>query len=294
MPLHLTHIPSGTALPTINPAWAEGYPYIVNGVLYLLQDGAFAPALAGGDGSGGGLPGLPGADGREVELRQSVSAIQWRHVGDDTWTDLVPLSAITGAKGDKGDAGGAGAAGADGRQVELRKTDTHVQWRYVGDTTWLDLIALTDVTGPAGPAGPPGPPGGDSTGGGGGTYTRTTTTRTTGPLQPNTREAGTIAMTAGYRIYRLVTNRPARVRLYVTAAQRDADLTRAPGVVPIGNHGLLADLVTTASQLTLDTAPLIDGWDGKATPDGLIPITIDNLDSVTGSVIATLTYLRTE
>lgn len=46
-----------------------------------------------------------------------------------------------------------GEKGDPGRNVELQRSATHVQWRLVGDTTWNDLIALADITGPAGSAG---------------------------------------------------------------------------------------------------------------------------------------------
>jgi hypothetical protein len=35
--------------------------------------------------------------------------------------------------------------GDDGRAVELRATATHLQWRYVGDANWTNLIALSDL-----------------------------------------------------------------------------------------------------------------------------------------------------
>ena len=38
-------------------------------------------------------------------------------------------------------------AGDDGREVELQTSATHVQWRYDGDATWLDLIPLSIITG---------------------------------------------------------------------------------------------------------------------------------------------------
>ena len=44
-----------------------------------------------------------------------------------------------------GDSGGQG--GEDGREVELRTNDTHIQWRYKGETEWKDLVALSDITG---------------------------------------------------------------------------------------------------------------------------------------------------
>lgn len=70
------------------------------------------------------------------------------------------LTALDGAidgialtPGPAGPAGATGAAGANGREVQLQTSATHVQWRYVGDTTWINLIALTAITGPQGPAG---------------------------------------------------------------------------------------------------------------------------------------------
>ena len=42
------------------------------------------------------------------------------------------------------------SAAVDGREVEMQKSATHVQWRYVGDATWIDLIPLADITGPSG------------------------------------------------------------------------------------------------------------------------------------------------
>lgn len=37
----------------------------------------------------------------------------------------------------------------DGREIELQKSLTHIQWRYVGES-WFDLVALSDITGPQG------------------------------------------------------------------------------------------------------------------------------------------------
>lgn len=38
-------------------------------------------------------------------------------------------------------------AGHDGREVEFGLSATHVQWRYVGDVAWMDLIALSSLAG---------------------------------------------------------------------------------------------------------------------------------------------------
>ena len=53
-------------------------------------------------------------------------------------------------KGLDGSDGTDGGDGADGSEVELQKGTTHIQWRYVGGTTWTDLVALDDLKGAAG------------------------------------------------------------------------------------------------------------------------------------------------
>lgn len=55
--------------------------------------------------------------------------------------------------------GGGTGTGTPGKQVELRNSGTAIQWRYTGDTTWTDLVRITDITGPAGEPGPQGEPG---------------------------------------------------------------------------------------------------------------------------------------
>jgi len=69
--------------------------------------------------------------------------------GED-WENVGTIQGPQGEKGDPGDPGAAGADGADGREVELQTSATHVQWRYVGETEWTDLVALSVITGPAG------------------------------------------------------------------------------------------------------------------------------------------------
>lgn len=52
-------------------------------------------------------------------------------------------------------AGGSGG-GADAREIELQKSETAIQWRYVGDEEWKDLVNLADLKGDPGPHGPQG------------------------------------------------------------------------------------------------------------------------------------------
>lgn len=73
-----------------------------------------------------------------------------------------------GPKGDKGEKGDKGDKGKDGREIELRKTSTHIEWHYRGEKEWKKLIKLSDlvstqvVFGGGGGGNPPGPPGSGS------------------------------------------------------------------------------------------------------------------------------------
>lgn len=43
--------------------------------------------------------------------------------------------------------------GTNGKEIELQKSTTHIQWRYVGDTEWTNLVALADLKGSKGDKG---------------------------------------------------------------------------------------------------------------------------------------------
>lgn len=59
-----------------------------------------------------------------------------------------------GLQGPPGPAGG--PQGPAGRDPEFQNNGTHIQWRYVGDTVWIDLVALTEIKGDQGDQGLPG------------------------------------------------------------------------------------------------------------------------------------------
>ena len=133
-----------------------------------------------------GIPGdqgIPGNDGREVEIQKGNGYIQWRYVGDSAWINIVSLSEITGPKGQDGlngkdgqrglqgipgqngingvdgvdgqdgTNGIDGTDGEDGREIELQKGATYIQWRYVGDPSWINLVSLAELKGAKGDQG---------------------------------------------------------------------------------------------------------------------------------------------
>lgn len=180
----------------------------------------------------------PGADGREIEIQNNGTNVQWRYRGFKQWSDLISLSDLRGKDGPKGAPGTPGAQGnpgnpgkdgadgkngligptgstgpagprglqgekgvngidgkdgkpgTNGREIELQKSDTHIQWRYVGDKVWRDLIALDDLRGPKGDRGlqgvrgEPGKRGIQGWGGPAGTKGETGDTGPQGPAGP--------------------------------------------------------------------------------------------------------------
>lgn len=53
----------------------------------------------------------------------------------------------------KAGGGGSGTPGKDGREIEIQNNGAAIQWRYVGDSDWTDLVQLSEITGPKGDPG---------------------------------------------------------------------------------------------------------------------------------------------
>lgn len=107
-----------------------------------------------------GLPGLAGLPGK--------SAYQtWLDLGNiGSEADfLVTLRGVPGLPGNDGDDGEDGDDGQDGREIELRSNGTHVQWRYLGDADWTDIVEIASLRGPKGEDGTDGSDGNDGTNG---------------------------------------------------------------------------------------------------------------------------------
>lgn len=73
----------------------------------------------------------------QMKLRVQDGYIQWSE--DNTnWYNLITVEDVLDSIGDdiKGEQGVAG------KQVEFNSSSTHIQWRYVGDAAWKNLIAF--------------------------------------------------------------------------------------------------------------------------------------------------------
>jgi hypothetical protein len=123
---------------------------------------------------------------------------------------------------------------------------------------------------------------------------RTTAQKVSSSLAPGATQMSSVQLAATAVIFRVVADRPCRVRLYTTAAKQAADEARAAGVDPTGDHGCTLEVNLGAALLTLDLSPIVTVVDLEGTADGAIPITITNDDTVTGAVTVTFTYLALE
>lgn len=122
-------------------------------------------------------------------------------------------------------------------------------------------------------------------------WTRQTTTRTTAPLVVGAHETGLLPLAPSYRLLRVATDKPARVRFYTTPAKRDADLDRAIGAKPTGDHGRIGEFITTSELPGMDCSPLVDGQVAAGTSS--VPFSIVNTGTA-GTITLTLTWIRTE
>ena len=96
----------------------------------------------------------------DINVRVEGDYIQWQVDGSDSWTNLLSIDEVKDLLGEsyKGDQG---TPGINGKEVEFRKTETHLQWRYVDnsqteDENWSNLIVLSELKGTPGQDGAPG------------------------------------------------------------------------------------------------------------------------------------------
>lgn len=121
---------------------------------------------------------------------------------------------------------------------------------------------------------------------------RVTRTYTTGLLADGAQEQGAFSLAKVAGLLKVSTSAPARVRLYLTDSQRGADASRPVSQDPAGDHGLVLEVVTTPSLLTINLAP-IPTW---ASPDDLATayLTVDNLSGGALAVSVAFTLLPLE
>lgn len=126
-------------------------------------------------------------------------------------------------------------------------------------------------------------------------WPRQETTKTTPSMSPGSEVYTSVDLAVGFRLHRLTTDIPARVRLYATGGAMVADALRPVGTDPVGNHGLICEFVTTETVSTLIASPMVDGASMGSPPSETYALAVQNLsDSVTGTVSVTFAWVQTE
>lgn len=126
----------------------------------------------------------------------------------------------------------------------------------------------------------------------GGAYNRQELVFTTPILDGGQIHIDDLPLHPSVRVFKVSTNHPARVRIYATEAQRDADLLRSIGVEPAGNHGRLFELVTSLAILSYNLTPVVDLSSVDET--GIFWISVTNLEDADQAIQITFNYVRTE
>lgn len=127
----------------------------------------------------------------------------------------------------------------------------------------------------------------------GGGFARHDQDEVTGLLQPGTLEARVVSLYPSVRLYKIATNRPARVRMYPTEEMRATDAPRPIGTAPRGNHGRLLEVVTTSDIPELILSPAVDVTSVDVFNSDFY-VSVTNLDLVAGPVVVTYSFFRTE
>ena len=128
---------------------------------------------------------------------------------------------------------------------------------------------------------------------GGGLPTRSTATGTTSSLADAAEADLDITGFKAYALLAITTDRAARVRLYVSAATRTADASRAEGVDPTSDAGLIAEVITTGAD-TVIISPGAYGFNLESTPTTTIPCRVTNKSGGASTVQVDLNILQLE
>ena len=125
---------------------------------------------------------------------------------------------------------------------------------------------------------------------------RSTFTATTASLA--NAAAGNISVVA-HKSYALLKIKPsiaAWVTLYVDAASRTADASRAQGADPAPDAGVIAEVVTTAANQEIKMSPGVIGWHQDAGNDGVDTVfcKVVNKSGSTGTCTVSLTVVQLE
>lgn len=102
-----------------------------------------------------------------------------------------------------------------------------------------------------------------------------------------------LSLHTAFNLWKIETNKAARIRIYTSTAERTADTSRAVGVAPAEGAGLITEVITTSGLLVVPMCPAQIGASLEATPSSSIPALIKN-NGTSSNVTLTITWSRAE
>ena len=127
----------------------------------------------------------------------------------------------------------------------------------------------------------------------GGSQSRVIRTNQTSSLVDGAEADLDITGFKSYALLSITTDRAARVRLYVNAATRTADVSRAEGVDPTSDAGLIAEVITTGTGAVI-ISPGAYGFNLENFTTSNIPCRVTNKSGSTSTVQVSLNILQLE
>ena len=126
-----------------------------------------------------------------------------------------------------------------------------------------------------------------------GLVSRGTGTGTTTSIANGATDNITITGYKGYILYKINVTGAAWVRIYTDTASRTADSSRLEGTDPTPGSGVIAEVITTSSQIIL-MSPGVFGFNNELSPTNNIPIAVTNKSGSPASFTVTLTIVQLE
>lgn len=122
---------------------------------------------------------------------------------------------------------------------------------------------------------------------------RTTASGSTGNIADAATANVSITGFKTYSLLKIESTHAAWIRLYVSAAARTADASRAEGVDPAPGAGVIAEIVTTGSQ-TILMSPGVFGWNNESPVTTNIACAVTNKSGSTANISITCTLVQLE
>lgn len=124
---------------------------------------------------------------------------------------------------------------------------------------------------------------------------RQTNVSVAGPISPLSTFNADIAISKSCEIQKIETDYPAYVVMYNTSAARAADSSRLSTVDPTPGTGVMVEVITTTTKLSIPMSPVPIFVNGDSTPADVAYLKVVNTDNAnTRSITITITYIRGE